>query len=180
MTAMTTKSSNGSSKKTGSPAKSGYMPSVAQSVVWATPRDLWVKLNEEFGFSLDVCALQENTTVPNSWYGPDHKSTTRRDGLAQDWAADAGSGIVWMNPPYGRELGPWMAKAHAESVKGATVVCLIPSRTDVRWWHEYVVGAEVRFIKGRLKFGGSKTPAPFPSAVVVLRPESVALESLAA
>jgi site-specific DNA-methyltransferase (adenine-specific) len=75
-----------------------------------------------------------------------------------------------MNPPYGREIGRWMKKAYESSLDGATVVCLVPARTDTCWWHDYAFKGEVRFIRGRLKFGGSKNAAPFPSAVVVFRP----------
>jgi hypothetical protein len=75
-----------------------------------------------------------------------------------------------MNPQYGREIGKWIHKAYVSSILGATVVCLIPSRTDTKWWHDYVVKGEVTFIKGRIKFGNSKNSAPFPSAVVVFKP----------
>lgn len=72
-----------------------------------------------------------------------------------------------MNPPYGREIGKWVKKA-AES--NATVVCLLPARTDTKWFHEYILGkAEIRFVKGRLKFGDGKNSAPFPSMVVIFR-----------
>jgi hypothetical protein len=76
-----------------------------------------------------------------------------------------------MNPPYGREIKKWVKKAYESSLLGATVVCLVPSRTDTSWWHEYCVKGEIEFIRGRLKFGGSKSPAPFPSAVVIFKPE---------
>ena len=77
---------------------------------------------------------------------------------------------MFMNPPYGRVIGDWIKKAYKESLNGATVVCLIPSRTDTKYWHEYVMKAEeIRFVKGRLKFGDSSNSAPFPSAVVIFR-----------
>lgn len=72
-----------------------------------------------------------------------------------------------MNPPYGREIGKWMKKAYESAQAGALVVCLVPSRTDTRWWHDYAMKGEIHFIKGRLKFGNAKTNAPFPSAVVI-------------
>jgi hypothetical protein len=75
-----------------------------------------------------------------------------------------------MNPPYGRGISVWMEKAYNESRQGALVVCLIPSRTDTLWWHNYAMKGEIRFIKGRIKFGGHENPAPFPSAVVIFRP----------
>lgn len=128
--------------------------------LWATPQDFYDNLNDEFGFTLDPCATTENAKCAKFF-------TEADDGLAQDWSND----IVFMNPPYGRGIRDWIKKARDESLKGATVVCLIPARTDTTYWHEYVIGggAEVRFIKGRLKFGGHANSAPFPSAVVIFR-----------
>ena len=75
-----------------------------------------------------------------------------------------------MNPPYGREIGKWIKKAYESSLNGATVVCLLPSRTDTKWFHDYIYNkAEIEFIKGRLKFGNSKNSAPFPSMIVVFK-----------
>ena len=138
---------------------------------WATPQDFFERLDAEFGFDVDVCATSANTKC-NEYFGPDHPNTEMRDGLKQNWHAWGRSGELksacWMNPPYS-QIRTWMEKAAHEASRGSTVVCLVPSRTDTRWWHEVVIakGAEVRFVKGRLKFGGSKNSAPFPSAVVV-------------
>lgn len=123
----------------------------------ATPQDFFDKLNAEFGFDLDVCANDENAKCSKYF-------TKEHDGLAQEWC-----GVVWMNPPYGREIGAWMRKANESARGGAVVVCLVPARTDTRWWHEYAIKHEIRFIRGRLKFGNAKNSAPFPSAVVVMR-----------
>lgn len=125
--------------------------------LWSTPQEFYDKLDAEFNFTLDPCATANNHKC-------DKYFTIEDDGLAQDWSQDT----VFMNPPYGRVIGDWMRKA---SESNTTVVCLVPARTDTRWWHDYVIGgsAEVRFIKGRLKFGGSKNSAPFPSAVVIYR-----------
>ena len=123
--------------------------------MWATPQAFFDELNKEFGFELDVCALPENAKC-EKYYTPEI------DGLKQQWR-----GICWMNPPYGREIGAWMEKAYESSLEGATVVCLVPARTDTRWFHDFAMRGEIRFIKGRLKFGDSKNSAPFPSAVVV-------------
>lgn len=123
--------------------------------LWATPQDFFNKLNEEFHFEIDVCALSENAKC-DKYYTP------HIDGLKQEW-----TGICWMNPPYGRAIGNWVKKAYESSQNGATVVCLLPSRTDTKWWHEYCMKGEIRFVKGRLKFGGAKDSAPFPSAVVI-------------
>lgn len=138
---------------------------------WATPRDLWARLDQEFHFGLDAAALRSSTLVPGNWYGPDHRRRARRDALACSWHADT-SEAVWLNPPYARNVtGRFMAKALEESRAGLTVVCLVPVRTDTRWWHETVIDAdaEVRWLRGRLKFGAATTPAPFPSALVIYR-----------
>jgi phage N-6-adenine-methyltransferase len=102
-----------------------------------------------------VCATAENAKCSRYF-------TIEDDGLAQEWR-----GRCWMNPPYGREIGAWMAKAWSSAAAGALVVCLVPARTDTPWWHDYAIKGEVEFLRGRLKFGGHKNPAPFPSAVVV-------------
>lgn len=139
---------------------------------WPTPQDFFDTLNQEFGFVLDVCASRKNRKATR-YYGLDHPTPARRDGLTADWAADAraAGGAVWMNPPYGRGItGQWMAKAAAEVAKGATVVALVPARTDTAWFHDHALEHEVRFVKGRLKFGAGTNSAPFPSAVVVMRP----------
>ena len=88
------------------------------------------------------------------------------NGLAQNWG---GYGTIWCNPPYGKEIGKWVQKAYETSKSGETVVMLLPARTDTQWFHDYIYGkAEIRFIRGRLKFGGSKYNAPFPSMIVIL------------
>lgn len=134
---------------------------------WETPHDLFAQFDAEFHFTLDVCATRTNAKcvefIPPEW-----------NGLEQNW----GRHVCWMNPPYGREIGAWMQKALISSIYGATVVCLVPSRTDTRWWHNYAMKAdERRFLKGRVRFVGAKSSAPFPSAIVIFRPQ--ALESAA-
>ncbi|MGQ0620903.1 MAG: DNA N-6-adenine-methyltransferase [Panacagrimonas sp.] len=127
--------------------------------LWATPQDFFDRLHSVFRFGVDVCALPENAKC-QTYYSPDD------DGLKKDW-----SGVCWMNPPYGREIGAWVEKAYRSAKEnGATVVCLLPARLDTRWWHDYCAKGEVLFVRGRLKFGGSKNAAPFPNAVVVFRP----------
>lgn len=127
---------------------------------WETPQDFFDKLNEEFHFTLDAAASPDNAKCTNYF-------TEEQDGLAQSWDGYT----VWCNPPYCRKTGAWVKKAYEEHQRtGCTVVMLLPSRTDVRWFHDYILGkAEIRFIKGRLKFGGSKNSAPFPSIVVIYR-----------
>ena len=123
---------------------------------WSTPQDFYDKLNAEFHFTLDVAADDTNHKC-------DRYYTTAQDGLQQSW-----DGVVWCNPPYCRQTGKWVKKAYEESIKGATVVMLLPCRPDVAYFHDYVLPyAEIRYIRGRLKFGGSKNSAPFPSMVVV-------------
>jgi phage N-6-adenine-methyltransferase len=129
---------------------------------WETPPDFFAPLNWEFRFTLDVCATAENAKCARYF-------TPADDGLAQDWGRE----VCWMNPPYGKEIPKWMAKAYEASAKGATVVCLVPARTDTRWWHEYAEPADFRrFVKGRIRFVGARYNAPFPCAVVVFLPHA--------
>ena len=124
---------------------------------WETPQALFEALDAEFHFTLDPCATPENAKCGRYF-------TKEIGGLAQSWAGET----VFMNPPYGREIGKWVRKAFEEWRRGATVVCLLPSRTDTAWWHDYCMKAtEIRFIRGRVKFVGGKYAAPFPSAVVI-------------
>jgi len=127
---------------------------------WATPQDFYNQLDAEFGFTLDPCASQSSAKC-SSFYTADD------DGLSKNWEGQT----VFMNPPYGRKIGNWIQKAYEEGEKGNTrVVALIPARTDTKYWHNYCMKAtEIRFVKGRLKFGhgNTKNSAPFPSAVVV-------------
>ena len=127
--------------------------------LWATPQNFFDELNKEFDFTLDVCALPSNAKVEH-FYSPE------QNGLKQDW-----QGVCWMNPPYGREIGKWVRKAYLSSLEGVTVVCLLPARTDTAWFHDYIYNkSEIRFIRGRLKFGQQTNSAPFPSMVVIFRP----------
>jgi len=127
---------------------------------WATPQAFFDELNSEFHFTLDPCATIDNAKCSQF-------ITEEQDGLSQPW----GQNSVFMNPPYGRGIGQWIEKAYRESLAGATVVCLIPARTDTAAWHNFIFGkAEVRFVRGRLKFGEATENAPFPSAVVIFRP----------
>lgn len=120
------------------------------------------RLNDEFHFNADVCATPDNAKCGTYF-------TKENDGLSQSW----GGYTCWCNPPYGREIGKWVQKAYLSSRNGSTVVMLLPARTDTKWFHEYIYNqAEIRFIKGRLKFGNSKNSAPFPSMVVVFRPNN--------
>ena len=136
---------------------------------WTTPKDFYDKLNAEFNFSLDAAALKSSNLCEN-WFGPDHDNPELRDALAIDWLQFAPSKTVWLNPPYGRTIKDWMHKANQEATDNQlTVVCLVPARTDTKWWHSYCIVHEVRFIKGRLRFGNQKNDAPFPSAVVVMK-----------
>ena len=151
---------------------------------WETPRSLFKKLHDEFNFTIDVCATKESAKCERFY-------TKQTNGLAQSWENE----VAFMNPPYGREIGTWVEKAYREALNGAVVVCLIPARTDTRYWHDYIFpNAEIRFLKGRVKFlnsgeeveyieqlglfGEEKSevvssdgdmPAPFPSAVVIVK-----------
>lgn len=126
---------------------------------WATPQEFFDQLNETFRFNLDPCATEENAKCRKFFTAAD-------DGLKQSW----GGYRVFCNPPYGKEIGAWVQKAYEESKKpGTMVVMLLPARTDTSWFHDYIYDkhCEIRFIKGRLKFGGQKNPAPFPSMLVI-------------
>ena len=130
---------------------------------WSTPLEVFRQLDAEFGpFTLDVCATRDNAKCS-------HYYTREQDGLAQPW-----EGCVWMNPPYGDAIGRWMERAYLEGQRGVTVVCLVPARTDTAWWHDFAMRGDVRFLRGRLKFGGALSGAPFPSAVVVFPGQRVA------
>lgn len=127
---------------------------------WETPKDFFDDLDALFHFTLDACALPENAKCEKYF-------TPEMDGLKQEWG-----GVVWCNPPYGREIGRWVEKGYLSAKNGCTVVMLLPARTDTKWFHEYCYMnrfATVRFVKGRLKFGGSRNGAPFPSMVVIFR-----------
>jgi phage N-6-adenine-methyltransferase len=132
----------------------------SKSYEWATPQDLFDRLHTEHQFDLDVCASHSNAKCPKFF-------TRAEDGLAQTWA-----GRCWCNPPYGRQIGDWVRKAwESARTTAELVVCLVPVRTDTRWWQEYVIGtgAEVTYLPGRIRFNGAPAGAPFPSAVVVFR-----------
>ena len=140
---------------------------LSQTDDWATPQWLFDALSKEFRFTLDPCASAINAKCRQYF-------TREDDGLAQDW----GKETVWMNPPYGRVIGRWMEKAWETSLAGGTVVCLVPARTDTRWWHDYAMRGEVRLLVGRIRFGNAKSGAPFPSAIIVFRPTQFRLLSL--
>lgn len=128
--------------------------------LWATPQKFFDELDLEFHFTLDPCATIDNAKCEKFF-------TKEDDGLLQNWGGEN----VFCNPPYGREIGKWVKKAYEESKKDETlVVMLLPARTDTKWFHEWIYGkAEIRFLKGRLKFGDAKNSAPFPSMVVIYK-----------
>ena len=131
--------------------------------LWATPQAFYDQLNQEFGFTLDPCALPDNAKCAKFF-------TPEDDGLAQDWSGER----VFCNPPYGRKIAAWVKKCHDEAQKGALVVMLIPARTDTSYFHDYIYHkAEIRFVRGRLKFGNAEQGAPFPSMVVIYNKESI-------
>lgn len=126
---------------------------MSQRLDWRTPAALYAELDREFHFTMDPCP-----------------SNPKLDGLKMKW-----TGVVYCNPPYGRMIGNWVRKAYYSCVDGATVVLLLPARTDTRWFHDYLQDAELRFIKGRLHFD-DRGPAPFPSMIAVLRPGREVIE----
>ena len=127
---------------------------------WSTPQDFFNLIDKEFKFTLDAAATVENAKCKNFY-------TIEDNGLEQKW-----TGVVWCNPPYGRKIYKWIEKAKDSSNDGATVVMLLPARTDTQWFHNLIYKKEeIRFIKGRLKFGDGKGSAPFPSMLVIFRPK---------
>ena len=126
---------------------------------WETPAALFAALDMEFGFTLDVAALPFNAKCARYY-------TPGQNGLEQPW-----EGVCWCNPPYGLTLGRWAKKAQESAAAGATVVCLFPARTDTRWFHDHVMPfAEIRYLRGRLKFNSVDNSAPFPSLLAIFRP----------
>jgi site-specific DNA-methyltransferase (adenine-specific) len=147
----------------------------SKSDEWETPQDLYEALDREFNFTLDAAATAENAKCPD-YLGPDHPAEALRDALRVSWGVFCDE-AVWCNPPYSK-VRAFVEKAVRTSLAGTTVVMLLPARTDTRWFHDLIwdrhhhrplYEVEVRFLKGRLKFGGSKDSAPFPSMVVVFR-----------
>jgi len=137
---------------------------------WETPAELFNELDREFGFNLDPAASDNNAKC-------EHYFTPEENGLREPWClfveGTTRAGRVFCNPPYGREVGKWVEKGcrEAESGNAEVVAMLLPARTDTRWFHDYIYGRadEIRFLRGRLKFGGADNSAPFPSMVVVWR-----------
>ena len=126
---------------------------------WATPQDFFDKLDAEFHFSLDPCASEDNAKCKKYF-------TEEDNGLIQNWRGQR----VFCNPPYGREISKWVRKCSEESKNCEVIVMLLPARTDTAWFWDYIYGkAEIRFVRGRLKFGNSNQGAPFPSMVVIFR-----------
>ena len=116
---------------------------------WSTPPELFAALNAEFHFDFDPCPLDGDG-----------------DGLSKlfcDWRGKR----VFCNPPYGPRIGDWLKRASEAEL----AVYLIPSRTDTRWFHDLVIprAKEIRFCRGRLRFGDAKKAAPFPSMIVIFR-----------
>lgn len=135
--------------------------------MWSTPQYIFDKYNYEFNFDLDTCATSDNAKCEKYF-------TEEVNGLSQNW-----KGTCWMNPPYGRAISKWIEKAYISNMDPflkATVVCLLPARTDTKWFHKFIYNnknAEIIFIKGRLKFGDSKYNAPFPSMIVIFKNKSI-------
>jgi site-specific DNA-methyltransferase (adenine-specific) len=132
----------------------------SKDMTWATPQEWFNYLNLEFKFTLDPCCHHKTAKCKKHY-------TPEEDGLAQSWEDE----VVFMNPPYGKDLPKWMSKAYTEARdNGALVVCFVPARVDTNWWHNYAAKGEVRYPKGRVKFSGATSTAPFPVAVIIFRP----------
>jgi phage N-6-adenine-methyltransferase len=129
----------------------------SKSDMWETPLKLFLPLNDDLHFKTDVCATPENAKC-NNYYTPDV------DGLKQEW-----HGMCWMNPPYGRQIGKWVEKAYTQTYlySDCQVMCLLPARTDTKWFHNWCLNETIAFIKSRLYFGDGTGRAPFPSMLVL-------------
>ena len=142
--------------------KTSYNRDPKKYDTWSTPQWLFDQLNEEFKFTTDVCASKKNAKCEKYY-------SRRKNGLKQQW-----KGVCFCNPPYGYpEIVKWMEKALESSKQGATVVCLVPASTSTRWWHNFSMQGEIRFIKGKVRFvidGKDNKPAPFHSVLIVFRP----------
>ena len=125
---------------------------------WRTPASVFTPLNKEFRFTVDAAASPDNAMLPRYW-------TEEDDALTKDWTGER----VWCNPPYGKFQHLFIRKA--AKIEASLSVLLLPVRTDTRVWHECVFphASDIRFLKGRVKFEGAKTGAPFPSAIVVYK-----------
>lgn len=143
----------------------GYHP-VSKTDDWATPQQFFDDYHKQYDFTCDVAASAHNAKCPKHF-------TKEQDGLQQDWSNER----VWCNPPYGRGIGKWMHKAAEACRAGATVVMLVPSRTDTAWFHDVALKHKTVFIRGRLKFGNGKMSAPFASLVVVFEPAAAPLQA---
>ena len=152
---------------------------------WETPPELFARLNEVFRFTLDAAATPQNakcarffvppalcTDCGGSGLTPALYECGLCDGLRQPWAhREYGREVVWLNPPYGRTIGAWLAKACEESQRGATVVALLPGDTSTRWWHDYVEGrADVWRLEGRVRFVGASGSPNFASVIAIYWP----------
>lgn len=126
---------------------------------WETPSWFFSAVHSEFSFDIDAAASMENRKLQKFF-------SVQQDAFRLQW-----HGRLWLNPPYTRGINKWFAKARSEvELRGSTVVCLVPARTDTNWWFDHARFGEVRFLKGRLKFEGAPTSAPFPSALIIYRP----------
>lgn len=136
---------------------------------WETPQDFFLPIDAEFHFTLDAAASSGNTKAPLFFSEAD-------DGLTQTW----GRHTVWLNPPYGigkKPISAWVAKAHAESLTGATSVVLIPARTNTNWFHDICLAkGEVRFVRGRPKFGDAEHGLPQPLCLIIFRPPTESID----
>lgn len=144
----------------------------SKSYEYETPQVFFDELDREFNFGVDVCASDDNWKCEPYF-------TKEDNGLKQDWTRWS---VVWMNPPYGREISKWVEKAYNTAQSrhdrhGTVVVCLLPARTDTSWWHDYCMKGEIRFIRGRLTFSNLKSNAPFPCALVIFRPDRPEVET---
>lgn len=136
---------------------------------WKTPDHIFEHLNNIFKFTLDPCCEIDSAKCSKYF-------TELENGLIQDWSTD----IVFCNPPYSRgNIDLWMEKCFHESLKGATVVALIPISSSAKWWHRYVIGkADIKYYEGRIRFVGAEFTAPFSSCLAIYNSSIIIPESI--
>jgi len=154
-------------------------PFMSGSGTWETPDDLYNNLNGFFRFNIDAAANKTNTKCgtyyrkrPEPKQGHRYVNQKEVDGIVDEWPVHQGD-VVWCNPPYGRDIGKWLDRGYEASENGATVVFLLPARTDTHWFHSYSKIGEVWLFKGRIKFMGAQASAPFPSMLLIFDGDQV-------
>ena len=128
----------------------------SDSIEYSTPLKIVNPLIDEFGITKDVCASINNYKLSDYW-------TKEDNALAQFWI-----GNCWMNPPFSKDLNKWVKKACNDAIQfGGTKVCLIPVRSNTKWWAEVSVQSEIRFINGEVNFNDAERGLWLPMCIMI-------------